>query len=97
MQITSIGVAGTMESSDISITIEKSETDQTEIFLSSVVKEQYGEQIEQVIRETLDNLSVSGVKVRAIDRGALDMTIKARVQAAAFRASEGGEIRWETL
>lgn len=97
MEINAIGVAGTMESSDISITIEKSENNKTEIFLSSVVQDQYGEQIEKVILETLETLSVEGVKVRAIDRGALDLTIKARVQAAAFRASEGGEIKWETL
>lgn len=97
MDITSIGVAGSMESSDISITIEKAETDKTEIFLSSVVKDQYGDQIENVILDTLEKLSVSGVKVRAIDRGALDMTIRARVQAAVFRASEGAEIRWEAL
>jgi len=97
MAVNGMGVAGTMESSDISITIEKSDDEKVEIKLSSVVKEQYGEHIEALIHETLKELSVSGVKVRAIDRGALDCTIKARVQAAAYRALGLKSFNWEAL
>ena len=49
--------------------------------------QQYGRQIEKVIRETLAELGVENAAVNAADRGALDCTVRARVSAAVYRAA----------
>ena len=88
MKIIKTGVAGTMESSDIIVTIEPKETSGVELELESDVMQQFGKQIEKVIRETLDELGVSAAYVNAVDKGALDCTVAARTMAAAYRAAD---------
>ena len=58
MKIIKTGVAGTMESSDIIVTIEPKETSGVELELESDVMQQFGRQIEKVIRETLNELGI---------------------------------------
>ena len=86
MKIAKSSIAGTMESSDIMITLEPRE-DGIEIELQSVVEKLYGQKIRAVIEETLTEMNISGVKVTAIDKGSLDCTIRARVKTAVYRAS----------
>lgn len=88
MKIITTGVAGTMESSDIIVTIEPKETSGVELTLESDVMQQFGKQIEKVIRETLDELGVDSAYVSAVDKGALDCTVAARTMAAAYRAAK---------
>ncbi|MBR5947277.1 MAG: citrate lyase acyl carrier protein [Clostridia bacterium] len=88
MKIITTGVAGTMESSDIIVTIEPKANEGIELSLESDVMQQFGKQIEKVIRETLDELGVTAAKVTAVDKGALDCTVAARTLAAAYRAAE---------
>ncbi|MBP2057681.1 citrate lyase subunit gamma (acyl carrier protein) [Lactobacillus colini] len=87
MEIKTIGVAGTLESSDIQIMISKG-TNGVEIDLDSDVKKAYGDQINHVITETLNKYGIEDAKVKATDKGALDCVIKARTLAAAQRATE---------
>jgi citrate lyase subunit gamma (acyl carrier protein) len=87
MKITQKSMAGTVESSDIQVKIEPNEASGIEIELNSSVERQFGKQIRKVIRETLEGLGVESAKVIAMDKGALDCIIKARVQCAAFRAA----------
>lgn len=96
MQILEVGVAGTMESSDIMVRIEPADTEGIELTLESSVRRQYGEQIKRVILETLRALGVTSAKVDAIDKGALDCAIEARVSVAAYRAARREDYRWET-
>jgi citrate lyase subunit gamma (acyl carrier protein) len=93
VQIIKTASAGTLESSDIMIVLEKGDAG-IEIDLKSTVKKQFGLQIREVISKTLVNLGATDVKVFANDRGALDCTIKARVRAAFYRATESTEYRW---
>ena len=86
MQIKKTGVAGTVESSDIIVRIEPREEPGVELTLTSSVMQQFGRQIEKVIRETLAELGVESALVDAVDKGALDCTLKARVECAVFRA-----------
>jgi citrate lyase subunit gamma (acyl carrier protein) len=51
------------------------------------VAAQFGRQIKAVITETLEGLGIEDAHVQAIDKGALDCTIRARVTAAAVRAT----------
>ena len=50
MQIKKTGVAGTVESSDIIVRIEPREEPGVELTLTSSVMQQFGRQIEKVIR-----------------------------------------------
>lgn len=95
MKIIKAASAGTVESSDIIVKIEPAETG-VEVVLTSSVMQQYGKQIETVIRETLEELGVEAARVEAVDKGALDCTVKARTQAAAYRAAESTDYAWRT-
>ena len=77
--------AGTLESGDIMIQIAPAKG--LEIELQSSVEAQFGRQIREVIGETLAGLGIKDAYVRAVDKGALDCTIRARVTAAAVRAT----------
>mgnify|MGYP004507206487 FL=1 len=96
MELKTTGVAGTMESSDIQIVLEPRTEGGIEISLTSNVMNQFGRQIVKVIRETLAELKVENAFVNAVDKGALDCTIKARVQTAAYRAAESDGYVWRT-
>jgi citrate lyase subunit gamma (acyl carrier protein) len=86
MEIKNEVVVGTLESCDAQVTIGPSGEGIVFTLQSSVIN-QYGRQIKRVVLETLENLDVSSATVKVIDRGALDCTIKARVEGAVFRAS----------
>ena len=75
MKLIHKAMAGTMESSDIMITIEPKEEGGIQLELTSSVMQQFGRQIEAVIRETLKGLGVENALVTAADKGALDCTI----------------------
>ncbi|MBQ0114935.1 MAG: citrate lyase acyl carrier protein [Bacteroidales bacterium] len=79
--------AGTMESGDILIQIAPNDEKGLKIELESSVAFQFGEQIKKVIVETLEGLDIKEAVVKATDKGALDCTIRARVTAAAVRAT----------
>ncbi|MDD6888591.1 MAG: citrate lyase acyl carrier protein [bacterium] len=96
MQIKKTGVAGTVESSDIIVRIEPREEPGVELTLTSSVMQQFGRQIEKVIRETLAELGVESALVDAVDKGALDCTVRARTAAAAYRAAECTDYVWRT-
>ncbi len=80
-------IAGTLESGDIMIQIEPSEKEGLQVELESTVAYQFGSQIKKVIVETLEQLDIKDAIVKATDKGALDCTIRARVTAAAVRAT----------
>lgn len=83
-------MAGTLESSDIQILLSPADQG-IELHLESSVLSQYGLQIRQTILEVLEKLEVTDAKVVAIDKGALDCTIRSRVQTAVFRAVDQTE------
>ena len=96
MEIVKTASAGTVESSDIIVTIEPAEQDGVEVVLTSSVMAQFGKQIERVIRDTLSDLGVEKAHVEAVDKGALDCTVRARTAAAAYRAAECTDYKWRT-
>jgi citrate lyase subunit gamma (acyl carrier protein) len=97
MEIKKAAVAGTLESSDCMVTIEPAEKG-LELELESTVIRQYGRQIRKVANETLKRLDVKKARVSIVDKGALDCTIKARVECAVMRAAEyEGRVNWGGL
>lgn len=88
MKIMRSAVAGTLESSDVFVTIAPSE-DGLSINIQSVVYDQFGEQIRAAVSETLTQFHVNNAALSLNDRGALDCTIRARVETAIRRAGKG--------
>lgn len=86
MNITKITKAGTLESNDILIILMPNSSPGVEIQLESIVKEQFGDQIEKTIRETAEELGIENAVIKAQDKGALDYTIASRVKTAFLRA-----------
>lgn len=85
MELKKAAMAGTVESSDAQITVEPG-TNGIELNIESSVIQQYGRQIKAVVLETLKKLDVKNAKVSVVDKGALDCTLKARVEGAVFRS-----------
>jgi citrate lyase subunit gamma (acyl carrier protein) len=81
--------AGTYESSDCLIEVSNSET--IDIRIESIVFDQFGDQIRQVILNTLQEENISAIKVECFDKGALDYTIRARLLTALKRRGERHE------
>lgn len=90
MEILKPAMAGTLESSDCQVTVEAGEGT-IDLSLDSVVINQFGNQIRKVVLETLERLGVSSVKITIVDKGALDCTIKARIEGAVYRSLEQTE------
>ena len=99
MLIQQAAMAGTLESSDVQVLVEPGRGS-LELSIESNVIHQFGTQIKRTVLETLDRLGVTDARVQVVDKGALDCTLKARVECAVFRANGvtdklpwGGEIR----
>lgn len=87
MKIKKPAMAGTLESSDCMVTVEPAAKGEGITFeLESAVIKQYSNRIRKVVLETLERLDVEDVKLTMKDKGALDCTIKARVECAVFRS-----------
>lgn len=89
MEIQKSASAGTLESSDCLVTVEPGNGISLE--LSSSVMNQYGRQIKATVLETLERLGVTDARVTVVDKGALDCTLKARVECAVFRSCGASE------
>lgn len=85
-QINKPARAGSAESNDILVIISPS--DELKIDVSSEVSLQYGSEIKRVIEEKLAEMEVENAQVKVEDKGALDFTIRARVESAVLRGSK---------
>ena len=100
MEVKKAAMAGTLESSDAQVTVEPG-NGSVELSIESSVIHQFGKQIKATVLETLNRLDVTNAKVTVVDKGALDCTLKARVECAVFRSCDassanipwGGAIR----
>ncbi len=95
MKLITTGNAGTMESNDIMITVEPSDAGGVQVELTSSVYQQFGKQIIAVIQETAASYGVENALITAVDKGALDCTVRARVATALTRAAECRDYTWE--
>ena len=62
-----------------------------EIVIESVVFAQFGEQIKEVLLNTLKENNITNLHVVCLDKGALDYTIKSRLETALKRRGENLE------
>ena len=84
MEILKSASAGTIESSDTYVEIAPNQSG-LEVQIESVVKEQFGEEIESAVRDVLSEQGVENAQIRVVDRGALECVIRARVETAILR------------
>lgn len=97
MEIKKTAIAGTLESSDVQIMLSQG-TDGIQFDLESDVEKQYGKAIKATVADVLKAYGVENANVKIIDKGALDMVIKARAIAATQRALDiVDEPMWEVL
>ena len=90
MKIIHSATAGTLESSDAMISVSPGKGS-IDLSISSPVIHQFGEQIRRVIMERLEALDVSDANVIVVDKGALDCTLKARLECAVLSAADAAE------
>jgi citrate lyase subunit gamma (acyl carrier protein) len=86
MRIQRKATAGTMQSSDLMVQVEPSES--LEVEIESTVKKQFEHLIRSRILEVLERMQVDRGTIRVTDRGALDYAIEARIETALRRAAE---------
>lgn len=97
MEITKQAIAGTLESSDAQVMILPY-TNGLKVNLESSVFDQYGEHIIAMITQTAKTLGIKTGLIKVIDKGALDCTIKARVETAFYRSiGQTSDLPWEVL
>ncbi|WP_278831879.1 citrate lyase acyl carrier protein [Mitsuokella multacida] len=86
MEIQKPAMAGTLESSDAQVIVAPG-SNGIELTLESSVMNQYGRQIKATVLSVLEGLGVQDAKIKVVDKGALDCTLKARVECAVFRSN----------
>jgi citrate lyase subunit gamma (acyl carrier protein) len=87
MQLKTPAIAGTLESSDVQITLRPNPGMGIQIDLQSNVKALFGDAIEATVRDVLAEFNVSDALVDVNDKGALDLVIRARTQCAVCRSA----------
>ena len=80
---------GTMESSDAYMELEPI-AGATQIELQSVVEHQFGDSIRARAAQMLREEGIENVRLNIVDRGALECTLRARLETLIERAREGG-------
>ena len=86
MDIKEVAKAGTLESNDIMIMVGPNEQSKNDIEIDSIVEKQFGEDIRKTIEDKLEDMGVKSVTLKAKDKGALEYTIRARIEVAIKRA-----------
>ena len=94
MVLKTVGIAGTMESSDAMITVEPRDKDGIVIDLTSSVKRQFGKQILETVKNTAKEMCIENAFIKVVDKGALDYTLIARTKAAIYRAAESKDYKF---
>ncbi|MGB4589475.1 MAG: citrate lyase acyl carrier protein [Clostridiaceae bacterium] len=87
MEIIKQAVCGTLLSNDCFVRLYPG-NGKIELEVKSPVMNLFGKQIEQTILNTLEANGVTSCKLFLEDRGALDYTIRARVETAVKRSNE---------
>ena len=88
MELKKPAVAGTLESSDVQITLRPNLGQGIQIELQSDVKALFGQAIEETVRAVLAEFGVQDALVDVNDKGALDFVIRARMECAVCRAAQ---------
>ncbi|HSK69595.1 MAG TPA: citrate lyase acyl carrier protein [Candidatus Limnocylindria bacterium] len=94
MDIEKTAIAGTLESSDAMVTVEPGQNG-IELTVSSPVLHQFGRAIKRTVLDTAGALGVENARITVNDKGALECTLRARLESAIYRsAGQTENIPW---
>ena len=79
--------AGTLESSDCLVTLSPAES--IEIDYSGANKKLFQKRTDRIARDVLAEYSAGNARIHIQDQGALEVTLRARIETALERAMEG--------
>ena len=97
MELIRTGKAGTLESSDVLISVRTNPENTVVIKLKSIVEKRFGRHIRELVQNILKEMHVGSAIVDVDDRSALDCVIRARLQTALYRAAGIQKYPWEDL
>lgn len=89
MKATKSVTAGSLESSDVLVTISPATKAGIEYRIDSIVIKQFGARIRGVTEEVVAAAGLDSASVLVQDRGALECTLRARLETAIARATGG--------
>lgn len=78
--------AGSLESSDVLVTLGPAQNGGLDIIVNSIVEKQFGRRIKMVAEELLESFGIDSGLVNIQDRGALECTLRARIETAISRS-----------
>ena len=79
--------AGSLESNDVLVLVKPGDNDsEMKLEIDSIVINQFGDRIKEIAEKKLKEMNVENAYVKIQDKGALDCTIEARIEAAIKRA-----------
>lgn len=95
MKLIRTGKAGSLESSDVLITVRTNPDNKLEIRLKSIVEKRFGTHIRELVKNISSEMGVSSALIDVDDRSALDCVIRARLETALYRAAGIRTYKWE--
>jgi len=87
MEVKRTATAGSLESSDVLVTVTPAANSAVDLKIESIVIKQYGKRIRSVTEEIVKTAGIKGASVLVQDRGALECTLRARLETAIARAA----------
>lgn len=87
-------MAGTLESSDVMVRVAPTDGPEHDLLIASSVEKQFGAAIRSTLLQVLGDYHVEPVQVIVDDKGALDCVLRARLETALMRASDGQTLPW---
>ncbi len=87
MEAIKAATAGSLESSDVLVTVSPAAGPGVEYKIESIVIKQFGKRIRSVTEEVVTASGLKGAAVHVQDRGALECTLRARLETAIGRAA----------
>jgi citrate lyase subunit gamma (acyl carrier protein) len=96
MELKKTAIVGTLESSDVQITLQPNPKNGIEIELQSIVKAMFGNAIKKTVISVLNEFQINDAYVQINDKGALDHVIRSRMQAAVCFSAEI-KYEWERV
>lgn len=87
MNICTSATAGSLESSDVLITISPKSEPGIDLNIESIVMKQFGARIRTVTEEIVAKLNLDRAIIHVQDRGALECTLRARLETVIGRST----------
>jgi len=88
MEAIKAATAGSLESSDVLVTVSPAAGAGVEYKIESIVIKQFGTRIRSVTEEVVTAAGLKAAAVHVQDRGALECTLRARLETAIGRAAQ---------